>query len=148
MTMDDFENETKEETMSSKKLFISIIDNDEMVQSLLVKILHLLNVDQLEIYIKAYDDGVEFFESNTLDEVGEHLLILDGVMPNMDGIEILQKVKSNSSKHVYVLMLSGRKSKSEIDKALKLGADDYMTKPFSIKELQERVLHIIQRMSK
>jgi DNA-binding response OmpR family regulator len=139
--------QTKEETMSSKtKLFISIVDNDEMVQSLLVRILNLMNIDQFEIYIEAYDDGVQFFESNTLDEVGEHLLILDGVMPNMDGIEILQKVKSNRSKHVYVLMLSGRKSQSEIEKALKLGADDYITKPFSIKELQARVLQIIQRM--
>lgn len=138
--------QTKEETMSSNnKLFISIIDNDEMVQSLLVKILNLMNIDHFEIYIKAYDDGVQFFESNNLEEVGEHLLILDGVMPNMDGIEILQKVKSTRS-NVYVLMLSGRKSQSEIEKALKLGADDYVTKPFSIKELQARVLQIIQRM--
>jgi DNA-binding response OmpR family regulator len=139
--------QTEEETMNSKtKLFISIIDNDEMVQSLLVRILNLMDVDQFEIYIEAYDDGVQFFESQTLDAAGEHLLILDGVMPNMDGIEILQKVKSNGTKHVYVLMLSARKSKSEIDKALKLGADDYMVKPFSIKELQSRVLQIIQRM--
>jgi DNA-binding response OmpR family regulator len=136
----------KEETMSSNnKLFISIIDNDEMVQSLLVKILNLMNIDHFEIYIKAYDDGVQFFESSNLEEAGEHLLILDGVMPNMDGIEILQKVKSTRS-NVYVLMLSGRKSQSEIEKALKLGADDYVTKPFSIKELQARVLQIIQRM--
>ncbi|WHZ04366.1 response regulator [Neobacillus sp. YX16] len=138
--------QTKEETMrSNNKLFISIIDNDEMVQSLLVKILNLMNIDHFEIYIKAYDDGVQFFESNNLEEAGEHLLILDGVMPNMDGIEILQKVKSTRS-NVYVLMLSGRKSQSEIEKALKLGADDYVTKPFSIKELQARVLQIIQRM--
>lgn len=133
--------------MNSKtKLFISIIDNDEMIQSLLVRILNMMNIDEFEISIEVYDDGVQFFESNTLDEIGEHLLILDGVMPNMDGIEILQKVKSNGAKHVYVLMLSARKSKSEIDKALKLGADDYMIKPFSIKELQARVLQMIQRM--
>lgn len=139
--------QTEEETMNSKtKLFISIIDNDEMIQSLLVRILNLMNIDQFEISIEAYDDGVQFFESHTLDAIGEHLLILDGVMPNMDGIEILQKVKSDSTRHVYVLMLSARKSKSEIDKALKLGADDYMIKPFSIKELQARVLQIIQRM--
>jgi DNA-binding response OmpR family regulator len=138
---------TKEETMSSKnKLFISIIDNDQMVQSLLVRILHSMDIEHYEINIETYDDGVQFFESNTLDEEGEHLLILDGVMPIMDGIEILQKVRCNRSKHVYVLMLSGRKSQSEIEKALKLGADDYVTKPFSIKELQSRVLQIIQRM--
>jgi CheY-like chemotaxis protein len=138
---------TKEEIMRSKnKLLISIIDNDLMVQTLLVRILHSMNIEHFEINIETYDDGVQFFESNTLDEEGEHLLILDGVMPIMDGIEILQKVRRNRSKHVYVLMLSGRKSQSEIEKALKLGADDYVTKPFSIKELQTRVLQIIQRM--
>jgi DNA-binding response OmpR family regulator len=67
-------------------------------------------------------------------------------MPIMDGVEILQKAKGDSSKHVYVLMLSGRKSQSDIEKALKLGADGYVTKPFSIKDLQVRVQEIIQRI--
>lgn len=129
-----------------KSLFISIIDNDTMIQTMLVRILNLMNIEQFELDIKAYEDGISFFESNRLNEAGEHLLILNGVMPIMDGIEILQKVKGDSSKHVYVLMLSGRKSQSDIEKALKLGADDYVTKPFSIKDLQVRVQEIIQRI--
>jgi DNA-binding response OmpR family regulator len=131
---------------NKKKLFISIVDNDVMIQTLLVRILNLMNIEQFEIDIKAYEDGIQFFESKRLDEAGEHFLILDGIMPIMDGIEILQKVKSNVSKQVYVLMLSGRKNSTEINKALKLGADDYVTKPFSIKELQERIQQIIQRI--
>jgi DNA-binding response OmpR family regulator len=129
-----------------QKLFISIVDNDEIIQTMLVRILNLMNIEQFEIDINTYEDGIQFFESKRLDEEGEHLLILDGIMPVMDGIEILQKVKSDMSKQVYVIMLSGRKSPTEIDKALKLGADDYVTKPFSIKELQTRVQQIIQRM--
>lgn len=129
-----------------KSLFISIIDHDTMIQTMLVWILNLMNMEQFELDIKAYEDGISFFESNRLNEAGEHLLILNGVMPIMDGIEILQKVKGDSSKHVYVLMLSGRKSQSDIEKALKLGADDYVTKPFSIKDLQVRVQEIIQRI--
>jgi DNA-binding response OmpR family regulator len=117
-----------------------------MIQTMLVRILNMMNIDQFEIDIQGYEDGIQFFESKRLDDAGEHFLILDGIMPVMDGIEILQKVKSDLSKKVYVLMLSGRKSPTEIDKALKLGADDYVTKPFSIKELQTRVQQIIQRM--
>jgi DNA-binding response OmpR family regulator len=131
---------------NKKKLFFSIIDNDAMIQTMLVRILNMMNIEQFEIDIKTYEDGIQFFESKRLEEEGEHFLILDGIMPVMDGIEILQKVKSDLSKQVYVLMLSGRKSPTEIDKALKLGADDYVTKPFSIKELQTRVQQIIQRM--
>lgn len=107
----------------------------------------MMNIDQFELDIKAYEDGLQFFESQRLDNTGEHFLILDGIMPVMDGIEILQKVKNDLRKQVYVLMLSGRKSPAEIDKALKLGADDYVTKPFSIKELQIRVQQIIQRIT-
>ncbi|NWQ44121.1 response regulator transcription factor [Bacillus sp. EB106-08-02-XG196] len=129
-----------------KSLFISIIDNDTMIQTMLVRILNLMNIEQFELDITAFEDGISFFESNRLNEAGEHLLILDGVMPIMDGIEILQKVKGDSSKHVYVLMLSGRKSQSDIEKALKLGADDYVIKPFSIRDLQVRVQEIIQRI--
>ncbi|WP_419953991.1 response regulator transcription factor [Neobacillus niacini] len=132
---------------NKKKLFISIIDNDAIIQTMLVRILNMMNIDQFELDIKAYEDGLQFFESQRLDNTGEHFLILDGIMPVMDGIEILQKVKSDLGKHVYVLMLSGRKSPAEIDKALKLGADDYVTKPFSIKELQIRVQQIIQRIT-
>lgn len=132
---------------NNQKLFISIVDNDEMIQTMLVRILNLMNIKQFEIDIKTYEDGIQFFESKRLEETGEHLLILDGIMPVMDGIEILQKVKSNDfSKQVHVLMLSGRKSPTEIERALRLGADDYITKPFSIRELQTRVQHIIQRM--
>jgi DNA-binding response OmpR family regulator len=132
---------------NKQKLYISIVDNDEMIQTMLVRILNLMNIEQFEIDIKTYEDGIQFFESKRLEETGEHLLILDGIMPVMDGIEILQKVKRNDlSKQVYVLMLSGRKSPTEIDRALRLGADDYVTKPFSIKELQARVQQIIQRM--
>jgi DNA-binding response OmpR family regulator len=43
-------------------------------------------------------------------------------------------------------MLSGRKSESDIERALKLGANDYMTKPFSIKELQARIHRLINGM--
>ncbi|WHY01923.1 response regulator [Neobacillus sp. DY30] len=131
---------------NKKKLSISIIDNDVMIQSMLVRILNLMNIERFELDIKTYKDGIQFFESKRIEETDEHLLILDGIMPGMDGIEILQKVKSDLSRHVYVLMLSGRKSPAEINKALKLGADDYVTKPFSIKELQTRVQQIIQRM--
>ncbi|MFP7295639.1 response regulator transcription factor [Neobacillus niacini] len=129
-----------------KNLLVSIIDNDTMIQSLLVKVLKLMNLEEFQLDIKTFEDGMSFFEANRLNESGEHLLILDGIMPIMDGIEILKKVKSDSSKHVYVLMLSGRKSQSDIEKALTLGADDYVTKPFSIKEFQVRVQKIIQRI--
>ncbi len=137
---------SKEADNSKKTLYISIIENDTIVQTMLVRIIHMMNINQFKLDIQTYQDGIEFFESSRLKNAGEHLLILDGVMPIMDGIEVLQKVKTTTSKYTYVLMLSGRKNKHEIEKAINLGADDYVTKPFSINDLQARIHQLLQRM--
>jgi diguanylate cyclase (GGDEF)-like protein len=130
-----------------KTLFISIIDDDAIIRTMLMRILKIMDFDHYELNLEAFEDGIQFFESDRLERTGEHFLILDGVMPVMDGIEILQKVKKvKKGRDIHVLMLTGRKSESDIESALKLGADDYVTKPFSIKELQARIHQLIKRM--
>lgn len=71
-------------------------------------------------------------------------LILDIMMPKIDGIEVLKKIRKNGN-NIPVLMLT---AKSEIDDkclGLDLGADDYLTKPFSTKELLSRIKALIRR---
>lgn len=133
--------------IAKRKLFISVIDDDAIIRAMLTRILPTMEVDQYEVNIQVFENGLTFFKSNRLDEKGEHFLIVDGVMPKMDGLEILQKVKqTKNGNNIHVLMLTGRKSESDIARALKLGADDYITKPFSITELQARIQRLIQRM--
>lgn len=131
---------------AKRKLNVSIVDDDDIIRTMLVKVFQSIKLEQWDINIQVFEDGLKFFESNRLDEQGNHFLILDGVMPVMDGIEILQKVKEGKNKErVNVLMLAARKSEKDIARALKLGADDYVTKPFSILELQARIQRLIQR---
>lgn len=132
---------------SKKTLYVSIIDDDAIIRTMLMRILKVMDFDHYELDLESFEDGVQFFDSKRLSESGEHFLILDGVMPVMDGTEILQKVKRiKKDKNLLVLMLTGRKSELDIERALKLGADDYVTKPFSIKELQARIQRLIKRM--
>jgi DNA-binding response OmpR family regulator len=132
---------------SKKTLFISIIDDDALIRTMLMRILKIMVFDHYELNLEEFEDGLQFFESKRIEKPGDHFLILDGVMPVMDGIEILQKVKKiEKARNIHVLMLTGRKSELDIERALKLGADDYMTKPFSIKELQARIERLIKRM--
>lgn len=128
------------------RLMISIIDDEELIRTMLVRILKGMEFEYYELDIMDFEDGMTFFESNRLEIKGEHFLILDGVMPIMDGLEVLQKIKNRRKRNVHVLMLTGRKNESDIERALKLGADDYVTKPFSIKELQARIQRLIKRM--
>ncbi|HET9015098.1 MAG TPA: response regulator transcription factor [Thermomicrobiaceae bacterium] len=75
---------------------------------------------------------------------GPDLIILDVMLPGVDGLEILRRVRQ---RHVTpILMLTARST--ELDKVLglELGADDYVTKPFSLRELQARVTAVLRRV--
>lgn len=71
------------------------------------------------------------------------LIILDIMLPGMDGLDILTRLRRESS--VYVLMLTARAEESDKVVGLTLGADDYLTKPFSPGELVARVKAILRR---
>jgi len=132
--------------MDKKKLFISIIDDDSIIRSMLKRKLEEIKIEEYEINIECFQNGPEFFQSNNLEKNGKHFLILDGVMPMMDGLEVLKRVKQTEWKNeVSVIMLTGRNSKKDIARALELGADDYMTKPFNVADLKARISQLIHR---
>jgi two-component system, OmpR family, alkaline phosphatase synthesis response regulator PhoP len=71
------------------------------------------------------------------------LVILDVMLPGMDGFEVLQHIRRESD--VYVLMLTARSEETDRVVGLTIGADDYLTKPFSPRELVARVKAILRR---
>ena len=74
------------------------------------------------------------------------LVILDLMLPLMDGWEICRRVKSDTeTKHIPILMLTARSSAEDVVQGLDLGADDYMRKPFPLDELLARVRVLLRR---
>ncbi len=74
-----------------------------------------------------------------------HLIISDVMMPQMDGFQLLNKLKTNEKyRHIPVLMLTARAGKDDKLKALRIGVDDYMTKPFEQEELFVRVENMLR----
>ncbi|RTL35616.1 MAG: response regulator transcription factor [Candidatus Melainabacteria bacterium] len=73
------------------------------------------------------------------------LLILDLNLPGTDGLEICKTVR-HQKRPVSILMVTGRKTLEEKERGLDLGADDYLTKPFHLKELQARVRALLRRV--
>jgi DNA-binding response OmpR family regulator len=88
--------------------------------------------------VTTINDGLEalkWLDSNLPD-----LIISDIHMPNLDGFEFLSKLRERGfTKHTPVIMLSGRSESKERIKCYKLGAQDYLTKPFNPEELDELV---------
>lgn len=89
---------------------------------------------------RAYDGSTALTLARTL---RPHLVVLDVMLPGIDGIEVCRRLQQETS--VYVLMLTARSE--EVDKliGLSVGADDYLTKPFSPRELVARVKAVLRR---
>ena len=72
------------------------------------------------------------------------VIILDIMMPMVDGFATLEQIrKDDNLQHTKVMFLSAKNKESDIEKGLELGADAYMTKPFSIKKVVEKVEELL-----
>jgi two-component system alkaline phosphatase synthesis response regulator PhoP len=72
------------------------------------------------------------------------VIILDIMMPMVDGYATLEQIKKEDNlKHTKVIFLSAKNKESDIEKGLSLGADAYMTKPFSIKKIVDQVVELL-----
>ena len=76
------------------------------------------------------------------------LVILDWMLPKMDGLEVLRRLRSELNMLVPVLMLTARGDEVDRVIGLELGADDYVSKPFSMRELIARVRALVRRMER
>jgi DNA-binding response OmpR family regulator len=74
------------------------------------------------------------------------LIVLDLMLPRMSGLELCRKLRAEGAQ-VPILMLTARSEESDRVTGLDLGADDYMTKPFSVRELMARIRAILRRRS-
>ena len=116
--------------MMNKKI---LVVDDEITICLLLE--NFLSKDYDVVSINDGSDALEWLESNLPD-----LIISDIEMANMDGYEFLTKVRERGfTKHTPFIMLSAKSESKERIKCYKLGAQDYLTKPFNPEELEELV---------
>ncbi len=92
--------------------------------------------------VRTAADGTAGLESALAGSVD--LVLLDVMLPGMDGLEVCRRIKARSPS-LPVLMLTSRSSEFDRVLGLELGADDYLTKPFSIRELLARVKALFRR---
>ena len=73
------------------------------------------------------------------------LIILDLNLPTMDGLEVCQQIRQKADRHIPILMLTARDSIDDKVSGFNVGADDYLTKPFALQELEVRCLALSRR---
>src|SRR6266508_4640213 len=115
---------------------ILLVDDEEAVQKLLT---YPLERDGYRV-VSALDgaEALDRFKRERVD-----LVVLDLMLPKLDGLEVCKRLRASSQ--VPIIMLTARDD--ELDKVLglELGADDYITKPFSIREFRSRVRALLRR---
>nr|WP_298654888.1 response regulator [uncultured Flavobacterium sp.] len=86
-------------------------------------------------------EALDILETETPDAI-----ILDVMMPNVDGYATITQIKKNEKlAHTKIVFLSAKNKESDIEKGLNLGANTYMTKPFSIKKLVEKINELLEK---
>ena len=118
---------------------ILIIEDEEKI-SMIMK--SYFEKEGYKVY-QAYDgeEGLKIFNQESID-----LVILDLMLPKLSGEEIIKEIRNQSQ--VPVIMVSAKVEEDNRVDGLRLGADDYVTKPFSPKELVERVKAVLRRIEK
>lgn len=92
--------------------------------------------------VQSVDDGQKVFDA--VREFRPDLIILDIMMPKMDGYEVCQRIRADASmKEVSIIMLTAKGREVEREKGLALGADYYITKPFSTREVMLRIKEVL-----
>jgi DNA-binding response OmpR family regulator len=120
----------------SNSATILLVDDEEAVQKLLT---YPLERDGYRVVqARDGDEALRRFDEHAVD-----LVVLDVMLPKLDGLEVCKRLRAIS--HVPIIMLTARDD--EVDKVLglELGADDYITKPFSIREFRSRVKAALRR---
>ncbi len=122
--------------MSERSTRILLVDDEQSIQTLLS---YPLRKDGYDV-VQAVDgrEALERFEERPFD-----LVVLDVMLPKLDGLEVCRRLRSRSA--VPIIMLTAKSE--EIDKVvgLEIGADDYITKPFSMREFRSRVKAALRR---
>lgn len=117
---------------------VLIIDDDKELCALMKKCIEQEKLSAVTVYNGI--EGVRLIDEN---KDSYSLIILDVMLPDIDGFQILQKIRDTSN--IPVLMLTAKSSEEDKVFGLRLGADDYLTKPFGINELLARVKSLIRR---
>ena len=122
--------------MSTEKQRVLVVDDEE---GILKTLRAYLESERYEVH--TVSDGAEVIP--TLRSFRPAVVILDLMLPSIDGLEILRLIRQESS--VYVLVLSARSEETDRLVGLRLGADDYVVKPFSPREVVARVSTLLRR---
>ena len=117
------------------------VDDSSIIRKMIKAVADVLHIETEEA-----QDGIEALEflSKNYKEIG--LVLLDWNMPELSGYDVLVEIKNNDNyKDIPVMMVTTEGQKSNILAAVRAGADNYLTKPFSVDELSTKIVECLEK---
>ena len=126
--------------MSKENIFV--VEDEKNIQKLIK-----YNLESNGFRVSTFDNGEDLLEK--CKEMTPDLFLLDIMLPGIDGLEVCRKLKENSKTNLIpIIMLTAKGEEFDKVLGLELGADDYITKPFSVIELTARIKAVLRRASR
>ncbi len=127
--------------MSDHRYNILIAEDESDIRDLIS-----FNLEREHMETLLAKDGVEAFE--IAKQKSPDLIVLDLMLPRMDGVTVFKELRQDSrTRDIPVIMLTAKAQLNDVISGLEMGADDYLTKPFSPKELVLRVKALLRRIN-
>ncbi len=127
----------------NKDIQILIVDDSAGTRNLVLKILRNLGFENVD----AAEDGIDALSQ--LEDEDYDLVISDWFMPNMSGVELVKEMRSKDDfKDIPVLLVTAEDDQDSIMEAIKVGANNYMVKPYNAKILSEKIQKIFDFQDK
>jgi len=127
--------------MIDQKKFVLIVEDEEDILALLH--FNLIKAGYNAECAADGEDALKRIAARTPD-----LILLDLMLPGIDGLEICRRLRNDEkTREVPIIMLTARSEEEDVVRGLELGADDYVTKPFSFKVLLARIQSVLRRRS-
>jgi two-component system alkaline phosphatase synthesis response regulator PhoP len=122
--------------MSEKKILI--VDDEP---SIVLSLDYLMRKNGFQPFIARNGEEALTIAEKEIPE----LVILDIMMPEMDGYEVCEKLRANPlTNSIKIIFLSAKSGKEAIEKGMSVGADKYFTKPFNTKQIMQEVINLLQ----
>lgn len=126
---------------------ISILEDNEIFRKVLQRTIENIKVEHLDIQVKCFADGYEFLQSDWYISSHQHIVILNDILPQKNGIEVVYNLrKMPNHKKFTIYMMTKRNTQQDMIYAYESGIDEYLVKPFNMRLLEAQLSRTFERV--
>ncbi|WP_052759693.1 response regulator [Paenibacillus sp. DMB20] len=130
-----------------ERVKVSILEDRDIFRDVLQASLSNVTMDNVQLVTRAFEDGLEFLESDWYYSSHTHIIIMNDILPRKNGLEVLHTLRKmpNNGKFI-VFMMTKRNSEEDMIYAYENGVDQYVVKPFNLRLFEAQIKRVLARL--